>query len=142
MINVRNAANTPAHPRRAAPGCTLVRLFLLGEGLSFVAASLVHFGVLIGGHEHPQARIAEGIIALVLLGGLALSWLRPAATLPIGLGAQGFALLGTLVGLFTIASGVGPRSALDLGFHVGILLVLGCGLALTWRASEADARSR
>ena len=142
MISVRSASNTPARPRRAAPGRAMVRLFLLGEGLSFAAAALVHAGVLLGGHEHPQAKVAEGLIALVLLVGLALSWLRPAATLPIGLGAQGFALLGTLVGLFTIASGVGPHSALDLGFHFGILLVLGCGLALTWRASEADARSR
>lgn len=134
MISVRNAPNRPARPQRQAAGRTVVRLFLLGEGLSFVAASLVHAGVLLSGHEHPQAKIAEGLIAMVLLAGLALSWLRPAATLPAGLAAQGFALLGTLVGLLTIA-GVGPRSALDLAFHAGILLVLICGLALTWRAS-------
>ncbi len=134
MISVRNAPNRPARPQRQAAGLTVVRLFLLGEGLSFVAASLVHAGVLLSGHEHPQAKIAEGLIAMVLLAGLALSWLRPAATLPAGLAAQGFALLGTLVGLLTIA-GVGPRSALDLAFHAGILLVLICGLALTWRAS-------
>lgn len=142
MISVRNAPNRPARPQRQAAGRTVVRLFLLGEGLSFVAASLVHAGVLLSGHEHPQAKIAEWLIAVVLLAGLVLSWLRPAATLPAGLAAQGFALLGTLVGLLTIAGGVGPRSALDLAFHAGILLVLICGLALTWRASEADVRSR
>lgn len=140
MISVRNSPNAPDHRRHPIAHHAMVRLFLLGEGLSFVAAALVHAGVLLSGHEHPQARIAEGLIAVVLLGGLALSWLRPAAALPIGLVAQAFALLGTLVGLFTIASGVGPRSALDLGYHVTILLVLGCGLALNWRASEAGAR--
>ena len=141
MIDVRNIVTQPPRRTGGATGRTRVRLFLLGEGLSFAAASLVHAGVLLSGHEHPQAKVAEGLIALVLLGGLALSWLRPAVTLPVGLAVQGFALLGTLVGLITIASGGGPRSPLDLGFHVGVVLVLGCGLALNWRASEAVVRS-
>ena len=139
---MRSTEKRPVSPQRAAAGRTTVRLFLLGEGLGFVAAALVHAGVLLSGHEHPQAKIAEGLIAVVLLGGLALSWLRPAAALPIGLAVQGFALLGTVVGLITIAGGVGPRSTLDLGFHAGILLVLGCGLALNWRAGEAEVRPR
>lgn len=52
----------------------------------------------------------------------------------IGLAVQGFALLGTLVGLFTIAVGVGPRTVPDLVFHAGIVAVLVWGLIVTARA--------
>ncbi len=38
-----------------------------------------------------------------------------------------------LVGLFTIAVGVGPRTLLDVAYHVLILAVLGGGLALALR---------
>jgi hypothetical protein len=46
----------------------------------------------------------------------------------IGLIAQGFALLGTLVGVFTIAIGVGPRTVPDVAYHVLIVIVLISGL--------------
>ena len=85
-----------------------IRLFLLFEAASFIAASLVHAGVLITGYEHQKARIAESVIASVLLAGAALTWVRPAWTRKAGLAAQGFALLGTMVGIFTIAIGIGP----------------------------------
>jgi len=48
-------------------------------------------------------------------------------------GAQVFATFGVLVGLFTIAVGVGPRTVLDVAYHVLILAVLGGGLALALR---------
>ena len=57
-----------------------IRLFLLLEGAAFAAASPIHEGVLVHGYEHPQARIAEYVIALVLLDGLALTLLAPAST--------------------------------------------------------------
>ena len=65
-----------------------IRSFLLFEAATFLVASLIHSGVLIAGYEHQKARIAEGVIAL--------------------------ALLGTLIGVFTIAVGVGPRTAPDI----------------------------
>jgi hypothetical protein len=95
----------------------------------------VHSGVLIDGYEHDDARIAESVIAVVLLAGLAWSWVRPAQTREAGIAAQGFALLGTFVGLFTIAIGVGPRTALDVVYHVAIVLVLIWGLRLAMRAT-------
>jgi hypothetical protein len=106
---------------------------MLVEAASFVVAALIHSGVFITGYEHPQARIAEGVIAAVLIIGLILTFVRRAWTRSIGLTAQGFALLGTLVGLFTIAIGVGPRTAPDLVYHAAILLVLGWGLVVTAR---------
>jgi hypothetical protein len=110
-----------------------IRLFLLVEGLCFAAAALVHFGVLLPGDQHPVAPYAEILIAAVLLVGLALTWVWPTETRSIGLAVQAFALLGTLVGLYTIAIGVGPRTILDLAYHVTIIVVLAIGLVVAAR---------
>jgi hypothetical protein len=109
-----------------------LRLFLLVEALAFLAASQVHAG-LIAGYEHPQARIAENVIALVLVASLATSWIRPAWTRGAGLAGQAFALLGTLVGIIMIAIGIGPRTGPDIVYHVGIVVVLIWGLGVAWR---------
>lgn len=111
-----------------------IRLFMLLEAAGFGVASLIHSGKLIAGYEHLQASVAEGVIAIVLILGLLLTFVSRGWTRPIGLAAQGFALLGTLVGLFTIVIGVGPRTAPDLVFHVGIVVVLIWGLILATRA--------
>jgi len=107
---------------------------MLAEAATFIVAAAVHGGLLIAGYEHREARIAETVIAIVLLAGATLTWIRPASARGVGLGAQGFALLGTLVGVFTIAIGVGPRSAPDIVYHLGILVVLAWGLVAAWRA--------
>ena len=111
-----------------------IRLFVLIEAVSFLVAALIHSGVLLAGYEHPRARIAEGVITIVLFVGLALTWLRPARTRTVGLVVQGFALAGTLIGLFTVAIGVGPRTPPDLVYHVGILVLLIWGLIVTAQA--------
>jgi hypothetical protein len=113
---------------------TTIRLFLLIEGASFFAAGLIHRGAFISGYAHQQASIAETSIAIVLLIGLGLTWIWPGQTRLIGLVAQAFALLGTLVGVFTIAIGVGPHTPLDLAYHVTILVVLTVGLVVAARA--------
>jgi hypothetical protein len=105
-----------------------IRLFMFLEAIAFSLAALTHFGVLIDGHQHHKAGTAESVIALVLLLGLALSWTRPASVRVVGLSGQGFALLGTLVGIFTIAIGVGPRTVPDIVFHICIVVVLVSGL--------------
>ena len=107
-----------------------IRLLLLIEGLSFATASLIHSGHIVSGYEHPQARIAEGVIAMVLLAGLVLTWIRPQLLRKAALAAQAFALFGTLVGVFTILVGVGPRTAPDVAYHIGIILLLGWGLRI------------
>jgi hypothetical protein len=105
-----------------------MRIFMFSEAATFVVASLIHSGALITGYEHDKARIAESVIATVLLVGAALIWVRPAWTRRASLAAQGFALLGTLVGIFMIAIGVGPRTAPDIMYHVAIITVLIWGL--------------
>jgi hypothetical protein len=114
-----------------------IRLFVLIEGAAFIAAALTHFGLLIGGYEHQKAGTAESVIGIVLLVGLVLTWIRPESTREIGLAVQAFALLGTLVGIFTIAIGVGPRTVPDIAFHVGIIVMLAWGLIVTARARSA-----
>jgi hypothetical protein len=111
-----------------------IRLFMLVEGASFLVASLIHAGLLIAGYEHVAASTAEGVIAAVLIAGLLLSFIPRAWTRWIGLVAQGFALLGTLVGLFTIAVGIGPQTVPDLVYHATILVVLAWGLVVAARA--------
>jgi hypothetical protein len=105
-----------------------IRVFLLLQAAAFAAAASVHFGVVMHGFEHLKAGIAESVIGTVLLIALIVTWLMPAKTRTIGLGAQGFALLGTLVGVFTIIIGVGPRTAPDVVYHVAMICVLVAGL--------------
>lgn len=116
-----------------------IRVLLLFEAATFAAAASIHFGAVLEGYAHRKAGTAETVIAVVLLAGLALTfsgspWDRRAA-----IGAQAFAILGVLVGLFTIAVGVGPRTALDIGYHAAILGVLIVGLAAMVRGGRAPA---
>jgi hypothetical protein len=110
-----------------------VRLFLVVETFAFLTAASVHFGLLFHGYEHSKAGTAEGVIGGALFLALLLAAIRPASTRAIGLAAQGFALIGTLVGIFTIAIGIGPRTAPDLTFHLGIVIVLVFGLVTAAR---------
>jgi multisubunit Na+/H+ antiporter MnhB subunit len=114
-----------------------IRIFMLFEAATFVVASLIHAGVPVGGYEHHEAHLAEAVIALVLIVALALTWIRPAWTRAAGVGGQGFALLGTMVGLFTIAVGVGPRTVPDVAYHIGIVAVLVWGLFVAWRGARS-----
>jgi hypothetical protein len=110
-----------------------IRAFLLAQSAAFVAAPLVHFGVVATGYEHRKAGIAESVIAAVLLAGLAVTWLRPRWVRSVGLAVQAFALAGTLVGAFTIAIGVGPRTTPDVVFHGCLVALLVIGLVVTAR---------
>jgi hypothetical protein len=115
-----------------------IRLFLLLEGASFFLAALVHFGVIAAGYEDGAAGIAESVIGGVLLLGLALTWGMPSAARAIGLAAQGFALLGTMVGTY-LAFVVGPSTVPDRIYHVGILSALAWGLVVAARAPAGEA---
>jgi hypothetical protein len=115
-----------------------IRLLLLLESASFVTAALIHRGYLLEGYGHARAHIAESIIGAVLFGGFLLSCFMGAWTRKVGMIVQGFAILATLVGVVTIIIGVGPRTVLDIVYHVGIIFVLAMGYMLARRA-PADA---
>jgi len=123
-----------------APTTRTIRGFLLLEGIAFAVAASVHAGVWIRDYEHGRATVAESVIAAVLLAGLALTWVAPGWTRSAGVGAQAFALLGTLVGVLTIAVGVGPRTVPDVLYHVAIVAVLAWGLTVARRAPRDAAR--
>jgi hypothetical protein len=108
-------------------------MFLLVEGTSFAIAGFIHSGLLGMGGDR-AASIAESTLAVVVLLGLMLTWVWPMRVRLIALVAQTIALLGTLVGAFTIAIGIGPRTLPDVVFHVTILAVLACGLVVSARA--------
>lgn len=113
-----------------------IRIFLIFEAVTYLIAALIHSGMLLTGYGHHRARIAETVIAIVLLTAVAATWVVPAWTRGVGLAAQAFALLATLVGLVTIAIDIGPRSIPDGVYHVSIVAILIWGLVLTKRATE------
>ena len=109
----------------------MVRLFLIFEILLFLTASLLRSGLLIKGHEHSKARIAELGIGLVLLAGFVFTFLQQVNQIQIVLIVQGFALVGTFVGIFTIFIGIGPRSVPNYILHICMVTILAGGLLLT-----------
>jgi len=110
-----------------------VRGFLLLQTAIFLAALSIHFGVSLGGYGHQAAGTAESVIAVVVGAGFLLTWTPPPWSRRAATGAQAFGILGVLVGLFTIAIGIGPRTVLDLTLHGAMLLTLIAGLAITLR---------
>jgi hypothetical protein len=117
-------------------------MFLLVEAVSFGAAALLHAGLLTRAFEHHQAAVAETVIAVVLAAGLAGGLMAPRWPRAFALAAQGFALLGTFVGIVMIAIGVGPQSSLDLMLHAGFVTVLVTGLTVVARGGEAPELAR
>jgi hypothetical protein len=90
------------------------------------------------GYAHGEARIAETIIAAVLLAGAALASF-PRLARRAALAAQGFALALTFVGIGTIIAGIGPRSFADVLYHVAIVVVLIYGLVMAVRMRAIPA---
>jgi hypothetical protein len=118
-----------------------IRWFLFAEAAAFATAALVHFGVLLHGYEHRQAGTAETVISAVLFAALAWTRLRARSIRAAALIAQGFALLATGVGIFTIVIGVGPRTVSDVVYHIGIVIVLAWGLTVAAPADRVTTRA-
>jgi hypothetical protein len=118
-----------------------IRFLLLFEAAIFAAAALIHFGAIAAGYEHDKAGVAESVIATVLFAGAILTWFGPSWTRGVGIAAQAFALIGVLIGLFTIVVGVGPRTAADIAYHLAIVAVLIWGLIAAAGSRSSDAFS-
>jgi hypothetical protein len=112
-----------------------IRCFLVLQIVIFLSMVSIHFGLLIGGYGHRAAGTAESVIAAVLVAGLLLTWTPPPWSRRAAAAAQSFGILGVLVGLFTIALGIGPRTTLDLALNGALLLTLIAGLVITLRRS-------
>jgi hypothetical protein len=107
-----------------------LRLILMVQAAAFLAAALTHFGILVDGYKHRQAADAESIIGIVLVAGWICTLVRPSWATRVGTAVQSVAFFGTLVGIFTIVVGVGPRTMPDIIYHACILVVVLSGL--TW----------
>jgi hypothetical protein len=114
------------------------RLLLLFEAVTFVAAVSIHFGAFLDGYTHHKAGTAETVIAIVLLAGCALTWGGSSRARAAVIGAQAFGAFGVCVGLFTIAVGVGPRTLLDVVYHLAILATLAAGVVAAARLPSSD----
>ena len=111
-----------------------IRGFLLLQIVIFLSMITIHFGLLIGGYSHRGAGAAESVITAILVAGLLLTWMPPLWSRRAASAAQSIGILGVLLGLFTIALGIGPRTILDLAVNGVLLLALIAGLAFTrWK---------
>jgi heme A synthase len=108
----------------------LVRGAMALQAAIFLVAVSIHFGLLFPGYGHRAAGTAESIIALVLIAGLVMTFALPSRARVAAIATQSFGILGVLVGLFTIAVGVGPRTSLDLALHGLMLIALVGGLII------------
>ena len=123
--------------RRAwLPRTVATRPLLLFEAVTFVMAAALHFGFGVDGHGHREAAIAETVIAVVLGAGFLAAWTPAPWPRHAAVFAQAFALLGVVVGVATIAVGVGPRTVGDVAYHVAIFVVLGYGLVTSVRGDS------
>ena len=117
---------------------SVVRVILTVATVAFGLATLIHAGVLINGYEHHKAATAESIIAPVLALGFIATLLWPASIRNIALCVEGFALLGTSVGVFMIVIVIG-RTVFDIVLHALLIAGLVAGLIVTWRSRGAAA---
>ncbi len=120
----------------------VARSFLGAEAVGFAAAALMHLGILSPEYQHSKAATAETVIGAVLFVGFISTFVAPRSSRTVALAAQGFALLGTAVGLFTIAIGVGPRTGIDLLIHAAFVTALVTGLMTVARATDASRERR
>jgi hypothetical protein len=131
------ADEKPSYDRSAEgfPSMWTVRGFLLVQIAIFLVLVTIHLGLLIAGYAHRAAATTESVIVAVLVVGLLLTWTPPPLSRRAAIAAQSFGILGVLVGLFTIALGIGPRTILDVTLNVVLLLTLIAGVASTKRGA-------
>ena len=111
-----------------------VRVFLAAEAILFFGAAIAHFGSFIDRTQDGAAGTAETVIGLVILGGLIITVIKDHLTRTTSLAVQAFALLGTMIGIFTIIIGVGPNTTTDIIIHTMMVTLLVSGLVVAQRA--------
>lgn len=89
----------------------------------------------------PYEAARDVVVDSAILDGLAAhdgasAWVAQRTTL-----TQGFVLAGTVVGIFTIIVGVGPRTVPDILYHLGIVGILSWGLLQAARMQPGSSQA-
>ncbi len=116
-----------------------IQVFLLAEGLAFSLAALLHVGLPTEGYEQREAIIFESMLGGFLFLGYLVTRFNPSWTRRTGIAIQGMALLGTVIGRFSIITGHGSWTIVDLVFYRAITAVLLWGLVLAIIAPTFNA---
>ena len=138
---MKTAVSIPTHRGQVIPAPSVggfgtiwrVRSFLFLQIAIVLSMVSIHFGQLIRGYDHRAAGATELVIAAVLVAALLLTWMPAPGSRRPATAAQSFGILGVLGGFLTIATGIGPRTTLDLTVNAALLLALIAGLAITLR---------
>ena len=113
---------------------------MLAEAASFGVASYLHLDgriplgfTTITGEHFSRASVPEAVIGAVLTVGAVVVAIAPGWARTAALGATGFAALGVLAGLGFVLTSSRPHIAVDLAYHLTMLLVLLAGLVVLVR---------
>ena len=116
---------------------------MLAEAATFGVASYLHLDgriplgfTTITGEHFGRASVPEAVIGAVLAAGAVVVAMAPGRARTAALGATGFAVLGVLAGLGFVATSSRPHIAVDLSYHLTILLVLLAGLVVLVRTGR------
>jgi len=118
-------------------------VLMLVEAATFGAASYLHLDgwiplgfTTITGEHFGRASVPEAIIGAVLAAGAVVVAVAPGRARTAALGVTGFAVLGVLAGLGFVLTSSRPHIAVDLSYHLTILLVLLAGLIVLVRTDR------
>jgi peptidoglycan/LPS O-acetylase OafA/YrhL len=120
---------------------TALRWIMAVTAASLLVAAALHAGLVIQGPFDDAAMYETGV-AVVLLIGLALTFIGPAWARWGGLAATVLALAGASIGLYLALRGVGPNTLPDLVYHVALVALLVIGSALRGASRRTGSPSR
>jgi hypothetical protein len=113
---------------------------MLAEAVTFGVASYLHLDgriplgfTTITGEHFSRASLPEAVIGAVLAVGAVVVAASPRWARTAALGATSFAALGVLVGLGFVLTSSRPHIAVDLAYHLTMLIVLLAGLVVLVR---------
>ena len=116
---------------------------MLLEAATFGVASYLHLDgriplgfTTITGEHFGRASVPEAVIGAVLAAGAVVVAVAPGRARTAAVGATGFAVLGVLAGLGFVLASSRPHIAVDLSYHLTMLLVLLTGLIVLTRAGH------
>ena len=118
-----------------------LRTVMLVAAASLVVAAALHSGIVIPG-PFDDAAMYESIIAVILVIGVALTFIGPAWARWAGLVATLVSLAGSCVGLYLALRGIGPNTVPDIVYHVALVALLLFGVVVAARLDTALPEAR